>query len=153
MIIFRNIFAATIVAVVMWVPASAQAEVLLNAWQPIDDIVPGVPECGGAEVFYQVEGMAHTKIATLRNGMFAVHTNAMGTVTPLGSEEEGAMFRQNVSNVYPMMGENDVYTYVDTTKVITKGNAPNVHVKIRYHHTVIDGEVRSYFNIRDVSCE
>ena len=152
MINLKTGLATTVIAVSMWVPASVQAEVLLNEWQPIDEILPGVPECGGAGIYYQVEGMTHTKIASLRNGMYAIHTNAMGTVTPLGSEEEGAMFRQSISNVYPITGENDVYTYVDTTKVITKGSAPNVHIKIRYHHTVINGEFKSYFNIRDVSC-
>jgi hypothetical protein len=146
------ILVTAVMAVSMWLPLSAQAEVLFNDWTPVDDIVPGAPECSGDEEF-RVEGMAHTKVATLRNGNLAIHTNAMGTVTRLEPEEELGMFRQNVRNVYPVMGEKEVYSYGDSVRVITEGGVPNVRVNIRFHVTEIDGDLKSYIDVRDVSCE
>ena len=153
MVDLRTIIASAVIAVSMWLPASAKAEVLSNSWEQLDEIQSGTPECGLGDEYFRVEGMVHTKVSTLRNGMFAINSNAMGTVTPVVGDGEGAMFRTNVSNVYPMMGEREVYNYGESVKVITKGNAPNIRIKINFHVTAIDGEIKSYVDINDVSCE
>jgi hypothetical protein len=154
----RPIIAITAVTASMWFSASVQAELIDNSWLPIDDVVPGNAECGDEGSLYRIEGMQHVKVSALRNGMLAINVNSMGTLTrfpPNGSEEE-AIFRQNINNNYPMMaeypGDHDVYSYIDTVRVITKGGAPNVIIKARYHHAIVDGEFKSYVNIYEVSC-
>ena len=145
--------ATAVLAVSMWLPISVQAEVVINRWDPVEAVIPGSPLCGNEHVFYLLEGMIHTKLATLRNGMFALNQHSLGTMTPLVSEEAELVFSHTIHEVYPMTGENEVYSFVDTLKVIGKGRAPNLHVKIRNHVTAIDGEIKSFFDITDVSCQ
>ena len=149
---FKIIFGATVLAVSMALPAAVQAELLKNSWDPIDVIVPSQGTCGNAD-FFHLEGVVHEKISTLRNGNWAVNVNVMGTFTPLtGQEEEGAIFRQNIHNVLPILGENLVHNVGDTIKIIGRPNGENYRANFNYHVTDLGGEIKSSFVIDKVSC-
>ena len=152
MISFRNTLATTILAVSMGLSASVQAELLLNSWDPFYVIVEQNPDvaCGDADEFV-AEGMSHVKVSTLRNGNVALNVNAMGTFTAVGSEE-GAIFRQNIRDVLPIDGENVVYNYGETIKIIGRPNGDNYRANINFHVAIIDGEWKSSIDIDKAEC-
>jgi hypothetical protein len=151
---FKITFAATVLAVSMGLPALVQAELLENSWTPIDALVPNNPDapCGDTE-FFRLEGMQHLKVSNLRRGGVAINVNLMGTLTPLGSEEEGAIFRQNIHDVLPIDGENFVGSLGDTIKIIAKGSdGNNYRSNFNLHVTRIGDEYKSYVSTDRVSC-
>jgi hypothetical protein len=152
MINSRTIFATAVLAASVGLPAAVQAEILVNSWEPFLAIVGQDPDapCGNAEYFL-VEGMSHVKISNLPNGATAYHVNAMGTFTPIGSEE-GAIFRQNVSEVIPIFEKNVVYNAGETIKIIGRPNGNNYRSNINFHLTDVGGEIKSSVDIDRVSC-
>ena len=156
MISFRNTLATAFLAASIALPLSAQAALVENVWEPIDEPpIPNDQGCGDA-TFFLLEGMVHRKVSTLRNGQFAVNVNVMGTFTAMDGSNAGepAIFRQNVHNVLPIYedGGDIVHTVGETIKIIGKGQGLAFRLNYNYHFTYMDGEVKSYFETENVSC-
>jgi hypothetical protein len=155
MISSRNTLATIFLASSLVFPFSALAAVIVNDWTEFQQYIPNDTACGDATGFV-LEGMAHEKVSTLRNGQFAVNVNVMGTFTAVDGQYAGeaAIFRQNINDVFPIWeeGVNRVWTIGETTKVITKGQVENYRLNYNFHVTFIDGEVKSFFETEKVTC-
>mgnify|MGYP003572839358 FL=1 len=157
MINSRNIFATLILAASIALPTTVQAELLENVWEPIDTIVPNDPDnpCGSA-TFFRLEGMVHRKRSSLRNGDQAININVMGTFTPLDGPYAGesALFRQNVHDVLPQFQDfdNAVYSVGDFIRIIGSGGADNYKAQYKFHIVIMEGEIKSFFEIEKVTC-
>ena len=142
---YKTILTAVTVMLSIGLSNLTQAELLQNSWAPFEIVVPNDPEapCGEADAFV-VEGFIHTKVSTLRKGGLAINVNAQGTLTPLGEiVDDPAIFRQNVRDVLPIDGDNVVYNFGETIKVISKVG-PNYRLNSIFHVTLVGGEVKSY---------
>jgi hypothetical protein len=153
----RNILATAILAASLALPVAAHAELLENVWEPVEVIVPNDPEnpCGSATFFY-LEGMVHRKRSTLQNGVEAININVMGTFTPVDGPNAGesSLFRQNAHEVLPQFQDldNAVYSVGDFIRIISPGRAENYKAHYNFHIVIMDGEVKSLFEIDKVTC-
>lgn len=143
-----------IIGLVAWVglTAPAQAELLVNEWLPFEFVVLQDPDnpCADDPAFL-AQGMQHLKVSSLRQGGFAINFNALGTFTGLVTGEEWH-WRHNIADVLPMDGENAVYSYHETLKIIGQGGTPTYFARTKFHVTVIGGELKSYIEVEDISC-
>ena len=156
MITSRSILATAVLAASMGLSAVAQAELLENVWVPLGPLlIENDPDCGDATAFI-LEGMVHRKRSSLRNGDQAININVMGTFTPVDGPNAGesALFRQNVHDVLPQFQDldNAVYSVGDFIRVISPGRAENYKAHYSFHIVVLDGEVKSFFEIDKMTC-
>lgn len=155
MISSKDALTTIVMAILLVSPFSSVAAVVENVWEEIDTVIVNDQDCGDATAF-RLEGMLHRKVSTLRNGMYALHINAMGDFTPLDGENAGepAIFRQNINNVLPIFeeGVNAVHTISETVKVIGHGQGHNFRLNFKGHVTFIDGEVKSFFESLKAVC-
>ncbi len=137
----------------MGLAGPVQAELLVNEWLPFEFVIPQNPEdpCADDPAFL-AQGMQHLKASSLRNGGAAVNFNALGTLTGLVTGEEWH-WRHNFADVLPMDGENTVYNYQETLKIIGQSGAPSLFIKAKFHITMIGGEVKSYIDIEEITCK
>ena len=150
---FKINFATIVLVASMGLTAPVQAELLVNEWATFEFVVPQNPDtqCGEDSSFL-AQGMQHLKVSTLKNGMFAVNFNALGTFTGLNTGEE-ALWRHNINDVFPIDGENAVYTYRDTLKIIGRGGVASFFAKATFHVTEIGGEFKSYIDDVKIACK
>ena len=52
----------------------------------------------------------------------------------------------------PVDGENVVYTFQNTLKIIGQGGQNTYFAKTKFHVTVIGGEVKSYIDMEEITC-
>ncbi|MEP4147647.1 MAG: hypothetical protein ABJL54_10520 [Halioglobus sp.] len=157
MSISKTMYATCVLAVSMSLSTSIQAEIIQNTWDPIDEYIENDVGCGDATGF-MLEGMAHVKVSNLKKGGFAVNVNAKGSFTAIDGvyEGQGAIFRQNINDVWPLYDEltgNDVYTYRESVRVIGKGQAGDYKLDINYHFVQRDGQVKSIVDDVKMSCK
>jgi len=149
---FKISLAIVMLVASMGLAAPASAELLVNEWSPFEFLVPQDPDnpCSDDPAFL-AQGMQHVKVSTLPQGGLAINFNALGTFTGLVSGNEW-LWRHNWADVLPMDGENAVYNYQETLKIIGQGGAPTYFAKFKFHVAVIGGEVKSYIEVEDITC-
>lgn len=147
-----NILCTTTFLIFAVIAAPVQAKLLDNSWYPFEFVLEEDPEnpCGD-DPFYLAQGMQHIKVSTLRRGGVAFSFNALGTFTGLVTGQE-AHWRHNVTDVLPIDGENVVHTFRDNLKLIGQGGDPSYFATIKFHVTVIGGEVKSYIDSAEIKC-
>jgi len=150
---FRISFATFVFIALTGLATPAQAELLVNEWSPFEFPILQDPEapCANDPVFL-AQGMQHLKVSTLRNGGLAINFNALGTFTGLETGEEWH-WRHNFADVLPIFGDNRVGTYQDTLKIIGQRGNPTYFAKVRVHVTEIGGEMKSYFEVEEITCK
>ena len=150
---FKINFAIIILITSMGMAAPTQAELLVNEWSPFEFVVLQDPNnpCGDDPAFL-AQGMQHLKVSTLRRGGLAINFNALGTFTGLESGQE-AHWRHNINDVFPNFGETEVYNYQESLKIIGQGGDPSYFAKIKFHITLIGGEVKSYVDSAKIECK
>lgn len=136
-------------ALVFIVTASpANAGVIVQDWSPFEFIVPDDSDCSGQPGLAQ--GMVHTTVATMPRGGFNIHVNARGTWTGLDTGVE-AKWLDNISDVLPILGENFVYTYQQSLRILG-GPGGSFFLRYKFHLVEIGGEVRSYIDSLTIEC-
>ena len=153
MSMFKKCFAIILFIALVGLAAPVHAELVVNEWAPFEFVVPQNPEepCADDPAFL-AQGMQHLKVSTLRNGGFAVNFNALGTFTGLVTGQEWH-WRDNIADVLPIDGENAVYTFHNTLKIIGQRGAPTYFAEVRFHVTEIGGELKSYIEVENISCD
>jgi len=141
-----TIMACAVVFIVTAAPANA--EIIVQDWSPFEFIVTDDSDCAGEDGLAQ--GMAHTTIATMPRGGLNVHFNARGTFTGLDTGNE-AKWLDNISDVLPILGENFVYTYQQSLRIIG-GPGGAFFLTYKFHVVEIGGEVRSYIDSLTIKC-
>ena len=148
-----NILCTTTFLIFAVIAAPVQAELLVNEWTPFEFVIPQDPDtqCADDPTFL-AQGMQHLKVSTLRRGELAINFTALGTITGLVTGEE-AHWRHNITDVLPILGENEVYTYRDTLKIIGQGGGDSYFAMGTFHITNIGGEVKSYIDGVKITCK
>jgi hypothetical protein len=151
----QGLFATFVLVASMCVAAPVQAELLVNEWEPFEFPVAPDPNCPTEDTAFYVQGMQHLKASNLRKGGLAINMNALGTFTGIQTGEEWH-WRHNIADVLPIYegnGENEVFTYQETLKLIGQGGTPSYFAKTKFHIIVFGGEVKSYIDAVEVRCK
>ena len=130
-------------------PAPAKAEIIVQNWQPFEFPVTDDFDCAGEDGLAQ--GMVHTTVSTMPQGQFNIHINARGTFTGLDTGNEWKWL-DNINDVLPINGENFVWTIQQRLRLLGQGPGNDFFLKLKFHVTVIGGEVTAYVDSFTVEC-